>query len=753
MDLNYNANLFELRTYKSLVVNVYTPKISPNPEKPAHFYQILGRIARKLTKDLRTAVISDRGKIKVLESQIDGNKLETTIELENIDSFEVKLSFEETNKVRFAESPEEYKRLVSRIVDLALVYLSDDYYKYYDYSPYIIERGEGYFDEVLRQRIGVEDGRRFYRGLKIVDGVPHLIINREIELRSWKNLLNELKILAESWNAKNAEIDFYNPSDDFINFVNRIFRNRTANVKAYSGRSIVIREITWDVRAKDKVLEGGLSPWEYHKQTHGIIISDEEQPLVKWRKRTDNGSFEEFYHVPELLVVGHNFKDISRRVPKSHRSQVFDILHPNCGDQQRRILDFVKKVDGILREKFSIIYPSKLEFSTFPKDVGKNITPPNSIRLKFKNKEIEITPPYGINFYKRYSQKIKFVKPIQGDVKALAICKSENQSFMEDVIEEIELRNDCNVELSFSDKLEPDDISEYDFILTVSDDGKFIEQCKKVIVNDLGIAHQNITPEKTIVPAIPQLAMQITLKLGGYPWFLAEPEEVDVLTTYSYRNPFTGTRFYLYNVMRPEGEITYQSKPFDRDRVLDFLREIGKNSKRYERLLMLTSFDDQRIQEFIMKEVFPEISEFLLIQIDQNDELRIFQTYKPTHGTRRRRRTLSSYPIEAYEAAPEGVILKTARNEYYLATTASTKVNTYHRGCPTPIRLRILESKGPFDMGKILQYVLSLSLASATSGHETRLPAPMYYLKRYANYISNYGVPKNEKVFEKLFYV
>jgi len=758
MCAGFNANLFELKTYKPLKVNVYIPELTPSPEKETHFYQVLGRLARRLTRSMGTAVISDAGRIKVLESPIQEQDLVHEVGLENIATFKVKLRLEGANDIGFADAPDEYGRLVSRIVDLALVHLSDDYYKYSDRSPYIIERGEGYFDESLRKRIGVEDGRRFYRGIRVLDGIPHLIINREIELRSWKNLLNELKVLAEWWGVvKGTTVDFYNPLKEFVGFANWVFRNRTANVKAYPSPPVVIREITWEARAKDKVLEGGISPCDYHKRTQGIIIEDEEQPLVKWKMTTKEGIVRDQFHVPELLVVGHTFKDIGMRVSKSQVSQVFDILHPHCGDQQRRIFDLLRKADAILRDRFSVVYPSKLEFSVFPKNIDKNTTPPSSISLKFRNREVDIEPPYGVNFYRRYPQTAKFVKPAIGPIRTLAICEEGCRPFVEALAKETGQRNDCEVNVSYKSKLDIDDkdLSEHDLILTVTSEENLIRRCKEVIVGKLGIAHQNVTPEKATVDSIPQLAMQITLKLGGYPWFLKEPEEVDVLSIYSYRNPFTGVRFYLFNVMRSEGEIVYQSKPFESNDILAFLEEVRARAKERGRLLIMMSFDDQQIQEFVLKEMSSNVPEFMLIQVRQRDELRLFSTFRPTMVAMPRRRRLQTvtYPVEAYEAVPEGAILKAARDEYYVVTTASSKVRTYHRGCPTAVRLKILGSQGVFDIGKIIHYVLSLSLEAGTSGHETRLAAPLYYLKKYARYVNEYGLPTNERAFQTLFYV
>jgi hypothetical protein len=249
--------------------------------------------------------------------------------------------------------------------------------------------------------------------------------------------------------------------------------------------------------------------------------------------------------------------------------------------------------------------------------------------------------------------------------------------------------------------------------------------------------------------------MQLALKLGGYPWFLKDPDKTEVLSIHSYMNPFTSERFYLFSMMRPEGELTYQSKPFEADKVIDLLNEIKAKSTNSGRLMVLISFDDKQILEFILKDIAPNISEFMLIQLRQMDEVRLFSTYRPTVAVTPRRRMVQgkTYPVEAYEAAPEGAILRASRDEYYMMTTASTSVGTYYRGCPTPVRLKILMTKGVFDIQSILHYILSLSLEAGTSGHETRLPAPLYYLKKYASYVAEYGLPANEKVFQTLFYV
>jgi hypothetical protein len=757
---SFSANLFELRKYKPLKVNIYLPDVTPTPEKPAQFYQIIGRLARNLTKSMQTAVISEKGRIMALEALISKTNLMSKIELEDIGIFNVKLTLESTESIGFADSPSSYSRLVSKIVDLALVHLSTDYYKYSELSPYIMERGEGYFDESLRKRIGIEDGRRFYRGLRVVENAPYLVINREIELRSWKNLLNELKILAEWWQAsrkRGKEVDFYDPPKEFIRFVNWAFRNRTANVKRYPSPPIVIKELTWDVRAKDKVLGGTMSPVEYHRKTQGVKIEDENQPLVKWSLIGKDGSVKDQFHVPELLVVGHTFKDISMRVSKAQISQVFDVLHPHCGDQQRKIFDVVRKVDNILRRNFPAIYPSKIEFSTIPKDISGSVIPSTPIELRFGNKEISITPPYGVNFYHKFSKTTKFAKPITGNINVLMVApKDFPHSFMEILSKEIESRNNCKLIIFYATEgeLSSLELSKYNLAITISNDGDKIRQFKETFIGNVGIAHQNITPEKAMADSVPQLVMQITLKLGGRPWLIQNPEKIDILAIYSYRNPFSGSKMYLFNFLTPEGDIVFQSEPFLHDDLPTFLDELGKKAREYERLLIMMSFADPEFRESILGKVASKVNEFVLIHVKVGNELRLFSTFRPVAVPTRRRRTPTTvYPVEAYEEAPQGIIFAANSDEFYIVTTSSKKLGTYHRGCPTPIRVKILASKGSFKSEKILHCILSLSAAAGTSGHETRLPSPLYYLRKYAAFVNAYDFKVNKRIAQEPYYV
>jgi len=435
--VTYSTNLFAFTKSEPLRVHVYNPTVSPNYERIGRFYEILGRLAKKLTSELGTAVISDEGKIKTLEKKIPSNVLKQKIELENIEMYTIVLALEETKETT-AEDINEYGRLINRLIDLSLIYLSPDFYKFHALSPYILKRGDYFFDETLRNEIGVVDIKRYYRGIRIVGGVPHVIVNREIDLRSWKNLLNELKIFAQWFGmVKGKEIDFYNPPEDFVGIVNKVYIGKRAYVHRYSGKSITIEQISWEKRAGDPIPGKRFSPCEYHVMRHGIANLDPKQPVIIWNLLTEDGKIIKQLHVPEVLVVGHTFRDLSMRVKKSKVSQVFDILHPNCNLQQRAIYDFMKQVDSVLKNKLSNVYPRKVQFSLEPKEVGDITQPPLKIKLEFKNKTMTLNPPYDLSFYRKYEDK-KFAKPV-GNISVMVhsdIAQKATRDFVEELQKE-----------------------------------------------------------------------------------------------------------------------------------------------------------------------------------------------------------------------------------------------------------------------------------------------------------------------------
>lgn len=753
-EITYNINLFAMTRSESLTVNVYVPKVSPNYEKSGRFYEIMGRLAKKLTNDLGIAVISDEWRIKTLEKKLPSDALRQEIEVENIGTYAIDLALEETKETS-TDNIDEYRRFVNRLIDLSLTYLSPDYYKFHALSPYILKRGDYFFDETLRNEIGVVDTKRYYRGIRVLSGVPYIIVNREIDLRSWKSFLNEMKIFAEWFGiVKEKEIDFYNPPDDFVALINKIYIGKRAYVFRYTGRSIVIEGITWEKRAQDPIPGQGFSPIEYHRARHGIVNLDPEQPVIRWSILTEEAQEISQLHIPEVLVVGHTFRDLSMRVKKSKISQVFDILHPNCSLQQRSIYDFMKQVDGVLRKALPEVYPRKIQFSLEPKEVSDIVQPPLKIKIEFKGKSMTLAPPYDLSFYRKYEGK-KFAESV-GDISVLVhsdLTRKATNDFVEELKEEWARRNgslmDTTIEnVDFGTK----NYEGYDLIITVSDSEQLRMDCKKLIQNKQGIPHQHITVGKATPDSVMQLVLQISLKLGGEPWLLKEaPRDLTVVALYAYLNPLNKIKNYYFNALNSNGTILQNPKSYRATEAVELVEEASSLIRNYDRVLFLTSFDIERVYDTIIEKIknWKEL-EFACAHI-RSDQLRIFATYRPKARIRRRRRRMPSYPIEAYEGAPQGIIMKKDEREYYLLPTASRKIGTYFRGCPTAMNLHFLHVQGGFDTDELARYILSLSMMSRASGHPTSFPSPLYYLKKYAGYVRTYGVP--ERDLHGIFYI
>lgn len=754
--VTYNTNLFTITKSEPLRVHVYNPTVSPNYEKTGRFYEILGRLAKKLTRELETTVISDEGKIKTLEKKIPPNALKQEIELENIGVYTTALVLEETKEVTL-EDMDEYGRLVNRLIDLSLIYLSPDFYKFHMLSPYILKRGDYFFDEALRNEIGVVDIKRYYRGFRIVGGVPHVIVNREVDLRSWKNLLNELKIFAQWFGmVKGKEIDFYNPPEDFVGLVNKVYIGKRAYVYRYSGKSVTIERISWERRAGDPIPGEGFSPCEYHKVRHGITNLDPKQPVIIWSLLTEDGKIIKQLHVPEVLVVGHTFRDLSMRVKRSKVSQVFDIIHPNCNLQQRSIYDFIKQVDSVLRSKLPDVYPGKIQFSLEPKEAGDIAQPPLKIKLEFKDKTMTLNPPYDLSFYRKYEGK-KFAKPISNI--SLMVHSDMTQKATKDFLEELQKewlsRNNSSMDVTFEKvNFETNNYEDYDLVITISDSEQLNLDCKQTIQNQHGILHQHITTKNAKSDSVMQLVMQINLKLGGDPWLLKNvPEGLMVVALYPYMNPLTKVKTYYFNAADSNGKVVQVPKSYSRDKAPIMVKDICSLIESYGRVLFLTSFDIERLYDTIIEEMKSREKVEIAWARIRNDALRIFRTYRPRvrKRERRRRRGVPAYPIEAYEEAPQGIILKGSVEEYFLLPTASRKIGTYFRGCPNTMNLRFLHVQGNFDTDELARYILSLSMMGRASGHPTSFPSPLYYLRKYAKYVRRHGPPEHD--FPGIFYI
>ena len=223
--------------------------------------------------------------------------------------------------------------------------------------------------------------------------------------------------------------------------------------------------------------------------------------------------------------------------------------------------------------------------------------------------------------------------------------------------------------------------------------------------------------------------MQATLKMGGYPWFVSNTEEMKIVTIYAYRNPFNDMRCFLFNIFESNGQMVFQSKPYNTENFHLLLKDLESKVESGDKILLMMSFWDDLIEGQIA-ESLKKVKNFVFVKILQNNELQLFSTFKPSVNAAPRRRTsIVTYACEAYENAPQGAILNAGGGEYFVLTTGSTKVGTYYRGCPTPIRVKVIQVNGYFEINKIMHMILSLSFAAGISGHGTMLSCTPLLLK------------------------
>lgn len=757
----FHTNLFELGKAEPLDIGVYLATIKPEPTRTPLSYKILGRKAKELTKKLRAPVISHEGRIKVLGALVPDEELETII-TEDVGSFTVTLQFEEERKTTI-ENFEEYKLFFDRIIDVALTILSQNYYKFHPDAPYII-KDDPTFDDALINEIGIIDSKKYYRSLFMFDDKPYLLLNRETQLKSHKSLLEELKCLAREYQKRTGEsFDFYNPPENFVSYINNAFRGKTAHVLLYPGPSVKkIEEITWKYRAGQTLPDGDESPIEYQERNYGIKRLDEKQPLVKYSFDKD-GSRVVLYHIPEILVTQHTFKDLQKRISSWQRPQVWDYIHPDCKNQLREIFDQVRQIKAVLNSGMSLISPSRIDISEEPLDVSDAISEENEINISFGNKNIALKPPYYRNFYRLFNENIRFANTIKDEVSILAHSCVDNlekeiDQFLSGLKEEYERRNDSHLRIE-KGKIDFDSKNylDFDLVLTIGAPDILYDQCKQVIQNEDGVLHQNVRSENISSNAVVALIMQITLMLGGDPWLLRETgDSLVTFGVYSYRNPFTGNRAYYYNAFDSRGKLLFQSKPFNANEISRFLENLLEKIKEYSRVLLLLSHDDQAVFQWVLSDMKNNTEiEFICFLVKDWSELRIFKSWTPQRQKRRRRAAERSpeYPVEAYPSSPQGAILKINPRIYYILTSRSVSRGDAFRGCPVPIKVEIIESRGVFDIEKLMRFLLSMSFMTRFSGHITRRPSPFHLLRKYAAYVEKHGYPSNEDIKQKMFYL
>jgi hypothetical protein len=760
----YHANAFELIKSEALPLYTYEAKIVPNPVNRPQFYQILGILAKRIMYAERKPVVSVDGYIESLPDSVS-HLQDNTVKVEDVGDFTVNLA--QINETRIGLNQfEHYARLVNRLADIALTLYSNDYYKFHPKAPFIL-KDEPYFDDDLIEKTGILDSKSYYRGLMKLGEKAVFVLNRETQLRSNRNLLVELKSLAKLYEEMHdKEIDFYNPPDEFVSYVNFLLKGKAAEVahSCYPGPSVRrIGGITWKYRAGERIPGINGTPLEYLQNTYGITGLDSQQPLVFYEIE-HNAKTQ--YHVPEVLSVGHTFKDLRRRIPGWQRTQVWGSVHPDCKNQLHKIYDVLVEIDKTLRARIPEVYPGLLEISTDAIDVSSLVSQPLEIELCFGNKSIKVKPPYDIEFYRHYSnKKIRFAKPL-ADLKMLVCAEKitpKLKRFLGALASEYLLRNNSNLSYDYGSlKPEENNFETCQMVLTIgeeeTDDGVY-RWYKENLQNKFGIIHQHVTLDKADENSVMQLIMQISLKMGGEPWLIPKAAEIPyIVGINSYLNPISNRSDISILLLDGEGHLLEQFDPMEQAKLEKAEELLKRLNEKYKRVLFLTSFDRFGLIERLEKTLAesPKHNEYCIVQVVDNSSFRFFETYLPRKAPRFGKAAIdvAKCPIEAYENAPQGVILRSSEKCFYLLTGKTIEKEALKRGCPTPIRMEILKARGKnWEMHDVANRVLALCMMGRASGHMTRFPMPLYYLQLRNHYVNEFGVPQDDKIRQKIFYV
>lgn len=748
----YHNNLFALIKSEPLPIFRYEVTITPLPKKKPQLYQILNKIAKMIIYDEKKVIVSINSKLESLGEPI--NKLsEYKIKIIDENEYTVSLKFQEESTVSL-DSFDEYKLLINRIIDVALTQLSGIFYKFHPDAPYII-KDEPYFDNELINSTGIIDSKKYYRALMLHDQKPYILLDRETELQSYNNLLTELKCLKTKFESiSNTKVNFYDPSQDFIDYVNSLIVGKAARVLKYPGPSIKkIKQILWNVRGGDKIGEHD-SVIEYIEKNYGIHDLDPKQPVVEYK--LDDGTTQ--YHIPELLSLGHTFHDLKRRIPEWQRTQVWGTIHPDCKNQLQKTTELMRIITSVLKEKIPSIYPKLIEFSNSPLDSSSKVILPQEFLLEFSNKKIAVKPPYNVSFYGKYSGKnVKFFDTVS-DLTALVEAPTDNQNinqFLDMLKAEFNLRTGSVLSIT-SEKIdfEKKNFMNYDFVLTIMDEHDkyhetFYKKCKQIIQNENSIVHQHVTLGSADQDSIMQLIMELLLKFGKNPWVLAEPILFDfIIGIHSYVNPKTVDELVFVNILDGKGKMINQFDPIPPNKFQN-LMDIIKN-RTSGKILCICSRDRFGLIPTI-KAGFVDSE---IIEIIDNSSVRIFETWKPEpvrrFGTSKAE---TKSELESQETAPQGIIFSSMDDVYYLMTGRTLELSSSKRGCPSPLRLNIIRKMTDVKNQDVVEFILRLCMMSRASGHMTRVPEPIYYLQSQANYYTKFGSPQNEEFKQKIFHI
>lgn len=760
----YHANAFRLTKNEQLPVYLYHANIEPQPVTRAQFYQILGILAKRIMYTERKPVVSIEDGIESLPDPISSG-LNHSVVLPEVGDFSVTLS--ETGKSLIGlEDFENYSHIVCRLVDVALTIYSNEYYKFHPKAPNVL-KDEPYFDAELIEKTGILDSKSYYRGLVKLGDSTALVLNRETQLRSHKNLLVEMQGLAKLYEEMNeTTVDFYDPPTEFMSFVNGLLRGKAADIARsnYPGPSVRrIEGITWQYRAGDKIpgLDG--TPIEYLHKTYGITGLDERQPLVFY---TVNFPKKTQYHVPQVLSVGHTFEDLAKRIPGWQRSQVWGSIHPDCKNQLHKTYDVLLEIDKTLRTNIPEVYPKFVEISTEAMDVSPFVSGPFELELVFGNKTVKVNAPYDVAFYRSYSEKkVSFARPIAKPKLLVCVEKTtpKIKKFLAELSAEYALRNESELSIDYG-SIEPskNDYDGYQMVLTIGPEDESQERLytwyKETLQNKMGIAHQHVTVEKADENSIMQIVMQLCLKMGGSPWLLPSNSSVPyVVGLHTYLNPLNEQTNISAIVLSGDGVILGQLDSGSQNSSDDLVKSLIDFNAKHKRVLYIASFDRLGFTQQLREKLGSQSAiEYCIVQVIDNSTFRFFATYPPRKAPRFGKAALevAKCSIEAYENAPQGTILRLNDNSYYLLTGKTIEKEALRRGCPTPIKLEFLKTQGnQWKADDVAKYILSLCMMSRASGHMTRLPMPLYYLQLRDYYANRFGTPTNERIKQLVYYI
>jgi hypothetical protein len=272
------------------------------------------------------------------------------------------------------------------------------------------------------------------------------------------------------------------------------------------------------------------------------------------------------------------------------------------------------------------------------------------------------------------------------------------------------------------------------------------------------VVHQHVTEEHADERSVMAMVMELNLKLGGDPWLLPEQEDIPcVVGIHSYLNPESAKEAIFVIAQNGRGALLKQFEPIEPGVFEEMARVLAQLNKDKRRVLYLVSFDRFGILEGL-RNVLGEVDdiEYCIVEIDEQKYLRFFQTWLPKRAPRFGRTTIeiARSPVEAYERAPQGVSLKSDENTFFLLTGKTIEKDALKRGCPEPIKLTVQQRKGSgWNTTDIVNYVFALCMMGRASGHMTTFPSPLYYLQSYAYYFNNFGVPKDDRIKQRVFYI